>query len=321
LKGRKNLRPFLVFGDEMEFEFDWVDAFTDRVFGGNGCAVVHEGASLSDEVCMAYVKETSLVECTFTGPSEVADVRVRYFLASREIPFAGHPTVATVAALRHRGLIGEGRVSLETLAGIVEVEVTGNTISMTQIAPHFGPTVPAELVAAVGGLDPEDIVSTPQVVSTGLPFCITVVRDVATLRRAKLNIDALRRYASHLGSPEIDVMEPFWVTQEGATAAGDTFSRLLMAPPSPAEDPFTGSASGAMAAYLWRHNMIDTPFLTAQQGHDLGRPGQAQIEVLGPRDAITGVRVAGQGALVMSGRVRMPVSAAMAEENALRGVG
>jgi predicted PhzF superfamily epimerase YddE/YHI9 len=61
----------------MTYEFDWVDAFTDRAFGGNGCAVVHQGAGLGSETCMAYVRETSLVECTFTGPSKVADVRVR----------------------------------------------------------------------------------------------------------------------------------------------------------------------------------------------------------------------------------------------------
>lgn len=75
----------------MTFDFDWVDAFTDRAFGGNGCAVVHQGAGLSVDTCMAYVRETSLVECTFTGPSEVADVRVRYFLASREIPLRAIP--------------------------------------------------------------------------------------------------------------------------------------------------------------------------------------------------------------------------------------
>ena len=78
----------------MKFDVDWVDAFTGQAFGGNGCAVVHDGAALSDATCMAFVRETSLVECTFTGPSQVADIRVRYFLASREIPFAGHPTVA-----------------------------------------------------------------------------------------------------------------------------------------------------------------------------------------------------------------------------------
>ena len=87
----------------MQYDVDWVDAFSDRAFGGNGCAVVHGAAGLDDATCMAFVRETSLVECTFLGPSDVADVRVRYFLASREIPFAGHPTVASVAALRHRG--------------------------------------------------------------------------------------------------------------------------------------------------------------------------------------------------------------------------
>lgn len=90
---------------------------------------------------------------------------------------------------------------------------------------------------------------------------------------------------------------------EGATNEGDTFSRLLMAPPSPPEDPFTGSATGCMAAYLWAHGLIAAPEFTAEQGHGLGRPGQAQVEVLGPRDAISGVKVSGQGALVMSGEV------------------
>lgn len=303
----------------MEFDFDWVDAFTDQVFGGNGCAVVHGGAMLPEAVCTAYVRETSLVECTFTGPSDRADFHVRYYLASREIPFAGHPTIATVAALRHRGLIGEGRVTLETLAGIVAVEVSGEQITMTQIAPQFGPEVPAEIVAAVGGLNPADIIGTPQVVSTGLPFCITLVRDLATLRRARLDLGALRDYAAHLGHGATDVMEPFWITQEAVAAGGDTFARLLMAPPSPPEDPFTGSATGAASAYLWRHGLIETPRLTAQQGHDLGRPGAAEVEVLGPRDAITGVRVAGQGTLVMSGRVRMPYTAAAEEKPAERG--
>ncbi|MCX7566994.1 PhzF family phenazine biosynthesis protein [Sulfitobacter sp. F26169L] len=285
----------------MALEFDWVDAFTDTVFGGNGCAVVHGGAGLPDAVCMAYVRETSLVECTFTGPSDVADIRVRYFLASREIPFAGHPTIATVVAMRKRGMIGDGPLVLETAAGLVPVEVQGNRVTMTQRAPEFGPVVDAALVAAVGGISASDIVHPPQVVSTGLPFCITLVKDRAALERVALNMDALAAYAAALGHDSIDIMEPFWVTLDGATAKGDTFSRLLMAPPSPAEDPFTGSATGCMASYLWAHSLIDGPRFKAEQGHDMGRAGQADVEVLGKRDAITGVKVSGQGALVMSG--------------------
>ena len=187
----------------MDFDFDWVDAFTDQVFGGNGCAVVHGGAVLPDAICTAYERETSLVECTVTGPSEIADFKVKYYLASREIPFAGHPTIATVAALRHRGLIGEGPLRLETGAGIVEIEVRGAQIAMTQIAPVFGVEVPVDLVADVGGLEPADIIGQPQVVSTGLPFCITVLRSRRALERLKLDPRALADYNTIWGKTAI----------------------------------------------------------------------------------------------------------------------
>lgn len=290
----------------MSFDFDWVDAFTDQPFGGNGCAVVHGGAGLRDETCTAYVRETSLVECTFTGPSDVADVRVRYFLASREIPFAGHPTLATVAAMRHRGLIKDGPLVLETLAGLVPVTVQGNQVRMTQIAPVFGPKVAPEIVAAVGGLEISDIAYPPQVVSTGLPFCITLLKTREALERVTLNPDALSRYTALLQGEIPDIMEPFWVALEGATVAGDTYSRLLLPPPNPPEDPFTGSATGAMAAYLWANGLIEGADFVAEQGHGLGRPGQAQVRVLGPRDAITGVEVGGAGFVLMSGQVHLP---------------
>ena len=290
----------------MILDFDWVDAFADAPFGGNGCAVVHGGAALPEAVCTAYVRETSLVECTFTGPSEKADLRVRYFLADREIPFAGHPTIATVAALVHRGLVSGDTLSLEAGAGLVAVTVEGDVITMTQQVPSFGPRVPAELVAAVGGLDASDILGAPQVVSTGLPFCIAVVKDRTTLDALHLDPEALERFRGHLGDTTQTPMEPFWVTLGGATEGGDTYSRLLLAPPSPPEDPFTGSASGAMAAYLWAEGRLDGPKFIAEQGHGMGRPGRAQIEVLGPPDAITGVRVAGKGQIVMSGQVHLP---------------
>jgi PhzF family phenazine biosynthesis protein len=290
----------------MVLTFDWVDAFADRVFCGNGCAVVHGGADLPDETCMAFVRETSLVECTFTGPSTTADIRVRYFLASREIPFAGHPTIATVAAMRSRGLVPDGDLTLETLAGRIPVTVHGDQVSMTQIAPTFGAEVSKDLVAAVGGLSAEDIIAPPQVVSTGLPFCITVLKDRKALDRLRLDVDALAQLTRHLGMPGTDMMEPFWVTLGGATPQGQTYSRLLLAPPSPPEDPFTGSATGAMAAYLWHRGLINVPKFIAEQGHGMGRPGQAQVHVLGPRVAIEGVEISGRGVVVMSGEVHLP---------------
>ncbi|UWS03010.1 PhzF family phenazine biosynthesis protein [Phaeobacter inhibens] len=290
----------------MRYDFDWVDAFSACAFGGNGCAVVHGGAELSDETCMAYVRETSLVECTFTGPSEVADVRVRYFLASREIPFAGHPTIATVAALRDRGLMTEDTITLETGAGFVRVTVVDGLIEMTQVAPEFGAFADPELVAAAVSLPLDAIVGQPQRVSTGLPFCITVLRDRASLEAAQLDIPALTRLGGAMGAEGIDMMEPFLVTLDGATAEGDTFSRLLMAPPSPPEDPFTGSATGAMAAYLWRHGLMASDQFIAEQGHGLGRPGQAVVTRVGPAEAPSGIRVAGRGYVLMRGTVDLP---------------
>ena len=289
----------------MAYDVDWVDAFTDQPFGGNGCAVVHGGAVLDDATCKSFVRETSLVECTFTGPSDVADIRVRYFVASSEIPFAGHPTIATAVALRQRGLIGDGPTALETGAGIIPIEVDGNQVRMTQNAPVFGDHVPADLVAAVGGLTADQIAHPPRIVSTGLPFCITVLTSKKALKVLRHDLDAHRLYAAHLGLESTDLLEPFWVVTEGFTGKGDTAARLLLAPPSPPEDPFTGSATGAMAAYLWAEGLIASPEFVAEQGYDMGRPGRAAVRVLGPPDDISGVEVTGEGFVLMSGTLNL----------------
>ena len=288
-------------------EFDWVDAFSDVAFGGNGCAVVHGGAALPDEVCLAYVRETSLVECTFTGSSELADVRVRYFLATREIPFAGHPTIATVAALKARGYMTGDRIVLETGAGLVPVTLTEDGLfEMTQIAPRFGLRPDPALVARAIGLPEAAIAAPPQFVSTGLPFCITLLRHHGDLRQARLDAEGLRDLAALQGFDGSDMAEPFLVTLEGATESGQTFSRLLLAPPSPPEDPFTGSATGAMASYLWHNGLLEASGFVAEQGHWMGRPGQARVSRVGSADQIEGVRVAGAGYVLMSGTVYLP---------------
>jgi len=291
------------------YAFDWVDAFTDRAFGGNGCAVVHEGAALDSTTCQAFTRETSLVECTFTGPSSVADIRVRYFLASGEIPFAGHPTIATVAALMARGEVSAESLTLETGAGIIPVSVRDGLIEMTQAAPEFGLCPGRAVVASAIGLHVDAIVGEPQIVSTGFPFCVTVLKDHAALRAAVLDPDAVGTFKAACGVAADTVLEPFLVTLPGLTEAGDTFSRLMLPPPMPPEDPFTGSATGAMGAYLWRQGLIDVNSFTAQQGHWMGRPGQARVTRVGPADAMTGVKVAGRGFVLMQGEVVLPDSA------------
>jgi len=89
----------------------------------------------------------------------------------------------------------------------------------------------------------------------------------------------------------------------GATEAGATFARHLGALPGGAEDPFTGSATGGMAAYLWHYGLIDSPTFSAEQGHWMGRPGIATVEVVGTRDAIETVKVGGEAVTVLRGEL------------------
>ncbi|MDJ0627497.1 MAG: PhzF family phenazine biosynthesis protein [Rhodobacter sp.] len=294
----------------MPYEVDWVDAFTDRPFGGNGCAVVYDAAGMNADLCMAVVRETGLSECTFLGPSDVADVAVRYYLAGKELPFAGHPTVATAASMADRGLIDGGQVRFETKAGVIPVEVAADSagvpmVTMVQNRPEFGAVIDAATVAAVGGISAEDILGEPRLVSTGARHCIAILKDKAVLRRVRLDIEALARFNAAAGLAGPAMTEPFWVTLDGATSDGHTFSRLLLPPPMPAEDPFTGSATGEMAAYLWAEGYLNEQKFVAEQGHWMDRPGRAEVEVLGPRDDISGIRVGGQGYVLMRGYLNL----------------
>lgn len=288
----------------MSRSFVWVDAFTEVAFGGNPCAVVFDAAAMSVADRLAFTQETRLSECAFIVGSDRADFGVRYYLASREILMAGHPTIATVAALIDAGLVdlssGAAAFTLEIGAGVMPIRVQAREgrpplITMTQAAPSFGRRWDAGAVAALVGLTAADVAAPPRTASTGTPFCVTVLRDLAALRRARLNAEALAAFG------ERDFFEPFLCVLQGFTPEGRTAARLLLEPPEPAEDPFTGAATGAMAAYLWAEGMIDAPDFIAEQGHDMGRPGRAAVRVLGARDAIAGVDVAGSGVVLMRG--------------------
>jgi PhzF family phenazine biosynthesis protein len=275
--------------------FDWVDAFTDTPFCGNACAVVHDADTIPTEKRIALVRETSLSECAYLVSSQTADFGVRYYLADREILMAGHPTIATVQSLLDRGMVKPGGTfTLEVGAGILPIRVSETgLITMRQARPEFGPTCDLALTAKVGSIPEDAIIAPPQMVSTGPSFGITLLRDAAALQSLQLNTEALTEWRELYG-----MTEPFWVT---LTDTG-TFSRLLLPPPMPAEDPFTGSATGCMAACLFAMGKIGAKF-TAKQGHWMGRPGQAEVQLLGSPDAIEGVEVSGKGVVLMRGEL------------------
>jgi len=89
----------------------------------------------------------------------------------------------------------------------------------------------------------------------------------------------------------------------GGVEVGATFARHFGAPPDTMEDPFTGSATGGMAAYLWHYGLIEQPTFIAEQGHWINRPGRAQVEVIGARHAIETVKVGGPAVTVLTGEL------------------
>ncbi|MEM6467887.1 MAG: PhzF family phenazine biosynthesis protein, partial [Pseudomonadota bacterium] len=255
----------------MGYEFDWIDAFTDTPFEGNPCVVVHGAEALSVPDRLALVRETSLSECAYLVPSDVADFGARYYLTEREIPMAGHPTIATVWSLVHRGLVKvPSTLTLELGGGVFEIQVEdagGPRITMSQGAPTFGKTSTAEEIAEIFHLAPGDILGTPQISSCGNPFCVTQITDLEALGRARLNPEALAAWQDRQEIETASMMEPFLTVVDGQTAQ----SRLFLPPPMPAEDPFTGSATGSLVAYLWHHGVIEVPEIVARQGDFMGR--------------------------------------------------
>lgn len=290
-----------------------VDAFTTTPLGGNPCAIVLDADPLDEATMQAVAREMNLSETAFVlkPDADGAEIRARYFTPAEEIPLAGHPTIATLHALFESGrftLAGaQRRVLLQLQAGVVPVDCYGadgrvSKIVMTQMKPTFLREYDPADVLPVFGLSAGDAFpGVPvQTVSTGTPQLMMPLRSHDALRRATLNIPAyadLRQRG--------DFFSPHLFALGGATDAGDTFARHFGTPPDTMEDPFTGSATGGMAAFLWRYQMIDQPAFTAEQGHWMERPGSAEVTITGAWDDIETVTVGGAAVTIFSGELRI----------------
>jgi trans-2,3-dihydro-3-hydroxyanthranilate isomerase len=291
------------------YRFMQVDAFTDKPLSGNPCAVVFEADALDDVTRLAIAREMNLSETAFVVRSGVADFGARYFTPAEEIPLAGHPTIATVYALIETGKLKLSRdvtrIRLELNVGPIPVDIQAQDgrvqqIVMTQKKPQFLQTyAPADILPVFGLTEQDLLPDVPiQTVSTGTPQLMIPVKGLEALRKIEIDFVA---YAT--SRAQGDWFCPHLFCLEGATPHGQTFARDFGLPPDTMEDPFTGSATGGMAAYLWHYGLIDHPQFVAELGHWMNRPGVAYVEVVGPRDAIESVKVGGQAVTVMRGEL------------------
>ena len=285
-----------------------VDAFTTRPLGGNPCAVVFDCADLDDATMLAIAKEMNLSETSFVWRLDDGRFRARYFTPAEEIPLAGHPTIATMYALVDSGRLQLDsdylRLPLVLRDGPVDVEISASDgaverVVMSQRKPEFLSTYDPRDVLPAFGLEVSDLVpgAVIQTVSTGTPQLMILLKDLESLRKATLDIP---RYAALRNTG--DFFSPHLFCLQGVEK-GATFARDFGLPPDTLEDPFTGSATGGMAAYLWHYGWIESPTFIAEQGHWMGRPGQAYVEVIGPREDIDTVKVGGAAVTVFKGEL------------------
>jgi trans-2,3-dihydro-3-hydroxyanthranilate isomerase len=299
--------------------FVQVDVFTDTPFCGNPLAVILDGQGLTSEQMQAIAREMNLSETTFVLPSTdaAAHAKVRIFTPQLELPFAGHPVVGTSYVLATEGLIsrrGERfEIGLELGIGMVPVEIACRDevvtqVTMTQRAPQFLAILPPADVGQLArglGLDSQDIIGTglpAQLVSTGLPQLMVPVHSLAAVQAITLELGALRTICQRYDTHSI-----YAFTRETVTPSADVHSRLFAPLAGVLEDPATGSASGALGAYLVHHRVLGggaaVVRLENEQGHELGRPSRILIEVMKHGSTISRVRVGGAVVKVIEGTV------------------
>ena len=109
-----------------------------------------------------------------------------------------------------------------------------------------------------------------ETVSTGLPFCIVMLRTLAALERLRAPMAAVQAYLAGTDAKFIFCMAP------GAAGSGVDFRNRMQF--YNGEDPATGSASGCAIAYLVRHGIVPSGRVTIfAQGVEMSRSSRLYV--------------------------------------------
>ncbi|GAG55076.1 unnamed protein product, partial [marine sediment metagenome] len=232
-------------------------------FGGNQLATFwHTDANdaISTVEMQSIALELNFSETTFIEKTEMSDCsfKVRIFTPVSEIPFAGHPTLGTSFVLKHKKLINSSLkdTTIELGVGPIHVEyLDTNFIQMEQPSPKFGDTIDnLSLITDTIGLTPKDVVQDYpiQAVSTGFPFLVVPLRNLATVKRAVPNSQKIINDLKDFASQEILIFSTESVHEDSHIHA-----RMFAPGAGVLEDPATGSAIGPLGAYLEKYNVLE----------------------------------------------------------------
>ena len=272
-----------------------VDVFTRHPLEGNALAVFPDGSGLDDAIMQKIARETNLSETVFVFPATRPDcaARLRIFTPTREMMFAGHPTVGASFVLLDEGIVPKGveRFVLEEGVGPVPIRVEAGDrplIWLTTPPITEGPILDRDLCAQALGLEASDLRAiAPQLLNAGNPTIFIAVKDKATVDRAWMDMTGRETLRGSYADPVcVFVFAP---TAEGA------YSRMFAPEYGVSEDPATGSSTGPLAAYMLRHNLrsgaAETRFVS-EQGAKMGRRSFLHVHIHGERGA-GGIEVGG----------------------------
>jgi PhzF family phenazine biosynthesis protein len=281
-----------------------VDAFTETPLAGNAAGVVPDADGLTDDQMQAVARELGASETAFLRGSTAADRRIRYFTPATEVDLCGHATVASHAFLHADGALEAGTHSLETNVGTIEVEVTDDGVAwMTQDAPEVREVdLDYERVAGALGVDPAALRDVGRdlplaVASTGLAFLVVPVNFLEHVGGMDPDPVAVETLAE-----EVDATGVYAFTFDALSAESTLHGRMFAPGAGVPEDPVTGTASGAVGAYLRRFEAFDAlpEEMTFEQGHFADRPGHVRVR------AREEIRVGGRATVALDGTLAVP---------------
>ncbi|EOG8708900.1 PhzF family phenazine biosynthesis isomerase [Bacillus cereus] len=263
------------------------DAFTNKPNMGNPAGIVLEADELTEGEMQLIAEKVGFNETSFVLPSEVADIKMRYFTPGFEMDLCGHGTVGTIYALRERGLLEEkSNLTIETKAGILPIQIgvneNGETfIKLRQAAPQFKDFAGSkEELARSIGLEVNDLdVSLPIVYgSTGNWTVIVPIKNLNACERMKPNNAAFPSVLKEILNASIHpiCLETY---DEKVHMHGRHFSSAYA---GTIEDPVTGTASGVMGAYYATYVEKDFDHemeLIVEQGQEIHKDGRVTVYV------------------------------------------
>jgi trans-2,3-dihydro-3-hydroxyanthranilate isomerase len=287
------------------FSFVTVDVFTDRRFGGNPLAVFPDARGMGDADMQSLAAEFNLSETTFVlPPADPANTaRVRIFNRKSEMPFAGHPNVGTGWVLAQQGRARGGTLRFEEIAGLVEVQVTPDAVTIAAPQPlSLGVEMPVELVAGCVGLSAGEVLTTahrPVSASVGNSFVIAEVTGDA-LTRAAPDIARFREAARTFTAMGPKRLPLYHYAHDGARIRARMFSPLS----GTIEDPATGSAATPLAALLLSLTPDAERRYQIVQGVEMGRPSRLSCAAHRAADGIR-ASVGGNCVPVLAGEITL----------------